>query len=47
MVGTMLEEFRLHVKNHWDMLKSKEERYPITIQKYDDPDWSYFDSVCR
>ena len=21
------------------------ERYPITIHKYDDPDWSYFDSV--
>ena len=25
----------------------EEERYPITIQKYDDPDWSYFDSVIQ
>jgi len=21
------------------------ERYPITIQKYDDPDWSYLESI--
>ena len=26
-------------------MPQEEDRYPITIQKYDDPDWSYFDSV--
>ena len=26
-------------------MPQEEERYPITIQKYDDPAWSYFESV--
>ena len=26
-------------------MPQEEERYPITIQKYDDPEWSYFESV--
>lgn len=26
-------------------MPQEEERYPITIQKYDDPDWNYFKSL--
>lgn len=26
-------------------MPQEEERYPITIQTYDDPNWSYFESV--
>lgn len=26
-------------------MPQEEERYPITIQKYDDPNWTYFESI--
>ena len=28
-------------------IPQEEDRYPITIQRYDDPDWSYFDSLIQ
>jgi Family of unknown function (DUF695) len=38
---TEVSEFLQRLTN----MPQEEERYPITIQKYDDPDWGYFDSV--
>lgn len=45
------KEFMFHTANVPGFLErltnmpQEEERYPITIQKYDDPDWSYFKAL--
>ena len=45
------KEFVFHtadVTEFMDRLRNipqEEERYPITIQKYDDPGWTYFESI--